>query len=234
MSKAKTSAFRKQRPEFMVLLGLAPPYSEEDVDAAYRIQAKRVHPDHGGSTEQFHALQEAFDRAKQYVAFRSNRRQWVAGQMEGYLKVRRVIEQLEQYGAEVTSNAIDWLEQSFGDFAQLTETINGVRLVNSVEAEAMIQTMLAHRSALAEMTRLELPGCQLTDEAVLQLESFQQLRHLDLTGTTVTKESLWIVDTILGLDSLELKGTQVGWWMRLKVRSVLRQRREAKPVTPFN
>ena len=59
-----SSSSRDHRPEFMVRLGLAPPYSIEDVKAAYRDQAKRAHPDHGGSSREFHALQEAFDRAQ--------------------------------------------------------------------------------------------------------------------------------------------------------------------------
>jgi len=50
------SSSRDQRPEFMVRLGLAPPYTVEDVKAAYRDQTKRVHPDHGGSAQEFHAL----------------------------------------------------------------------------------------------------------------------------------------------------------------------------------
>ena len=64
MSTPKTHAPRhKQRPEFMVRLGLSPPYAEEDVKAAYRVQAKRVHPDHGGSAQDFHALQMGMENS---------------------------------------------------------------------------------------------------------------------------------------------------------------------------
>jgi len=228
-----SSSSRDHRPEFMVRLGLSPPYAIEDIKVAYRNQAKRAHPDHGGSTEEFHTLQEAFDRAQEYVSFRGDRRQWIAKQMEGYLGFRKLMEQLEELGAEATSNAIDWLEKSFGDFAQLTETIVSVRLENSSGADELIRLLVDHKSLLGEMTRLELPGCQVTDEAILLLEPFEQLRHLDLTNTPVTSEALWIVDAILGLDSLELQGSRVGWWMRRKVAKVMRQRQEAVPVTPF-
>ena len=215
----------------MVLLGLSPPYAEEDVFQAYRLKAKELHPDRGGSASDFDALQKAFERAKLYLNFRSDRRRWIANQMEGYLNVREVIERFEDFGAEVTSDAIDWLEQSFGDFAQLTETITAIRLEGSASADEMIDYMVAHRDALKGLTRLELPDCQVCDESVLKLEPFQQLTHLDLSKTPITKDALWIVDTILGLESLELDGTRVGWWTRRKVRAVMRQRQDARPVS---
>ena len=229
-----TPSSRDHRPEFMVRLGLAPPYTVDDVKAAYRDQAKRVHPDHGGSAQEFLALQEVFEQAQQYLSFRGDRRQWIAKQMDGYLGLRILVEHLEELGAEATSNAIDWLEKSFGDFAQLTETVIGIRLENSSSADELIRLLVDQQAILSELTRLELPGCQVSDEAILLLEPFEQLRHLDLTNTPVTSEALWIVDTILGLDSIELKGTRVGWWMRRKVAKVMRKRRAAEPVTPFS
>ena len=41
-----------QRPPFMVTLGLLPPYTREDIQAAYHEKAKTTHPDRGGSHEQ--------------------------------------------------------------------------------------------------------------------------------------------------------------------------------------
>lgn len=221
------------RPDCMVLLGLAPPYAVEDVKAAFRAKAKEAHPDHGGSAHQFDALQKAFEQAQQYLDFRSDRRGWIANQMAGYLGVQEVIDTLEEYGAEVTSDAIDWLKKSFGDFAQLTENIIGVRLEGSDKADEMIRYMVGHAADLGGLIRLELPHCHLTDAAVLELEAFQQLLHLDLTGTPVTKDATWIVDAILGLETLDLQGTRVGWWMRRKVQGVLQRRSESRPLSPF-
>ena len=225
---------RQKQPEFMVRLGLSPPYALDDVKAAYRVKAKQAHPDQGGSVEDFRLLQEAFERANEYLEFRGDRRTWIADQMDGYLKVQEAIAQLEKHGATVISNAIDWLEQSFGDFAQLTESITGVRLENSPSADAMIATMLEHQAVLGEMTRLELPGCEVSDESVLKLEPFSQLKHLDLSGTPITEEALWIVDTILGLESLNIENTKIGWWMKRKVRGVMKKRHDSQPATPFN
>ena len=222
------------RPDFMVTLGLAPPYAMEDVKAAYLEKAKQMHPDRGGSPAEFDALHKAYEQATQYLVFRSDRRGWIANQMQGYLAIQEVIETLEGFGAEVTSDAIDWLKKSFGDFAQLTENITCIRLEGSDQADELIRYVVAHASVLGSLNRLELPNCQVTDQAVLELGALQQLQHLDLTGTPVTKDATWIVDTILGLESLELKGTKVGWWMRRKVRSVLQQRIDARPLAHFN
>ncbi|MCH7752174.1 MAG: hypothetical protein IH898_08480, partial [Planctomycetes bacterium] len=122
MSITKSHLPQDNRPDYMIELGLAPPYTQEDVMQAYYAKAKKVHPDHGGTAEDFRALQEAFEKAKQYTDFRIDRRNWIATNMDAYLAVRRVTERLEELGAKATTNAVDWLEKSFGDFAQLTET----------------------------------------------------------------------------------------------------------------
>lgn len=217
----------------MVVLGLAPPYAAEDVKAAYLDKAKELHPDHGGSADEFDALQKAFEKAEHYLEFRSDRRKWIANQMEDYLMVGQVMERLEAFGADVTSDAIDWLKQSFGDFAQLTESITGLRLIDSVNADAMIGYMVEQQQVLGQLARLELAGCEVSDQAVLQLEAFQQLEHLDLSRTPITSDALWIVDAILDLESIDISGTNIGWWTRRKVRSVMQRRQAAKPATPF-
>ena len=222
------------RPDFMVELGLAPPYSQEDVMQAYRTKAMRVHPDHGGTVEQFRALQEAFEQAKQYTDFRTDRRQWIASKMDDYLAAQRVIQRLEEFGAEVKTNAVDWLEKSFGDFAQLTEHVNSVRLSDSDQAVGLLSAMVEEREALGNLTDIALPNCNLTDESVQYLDNFKQLKHLDLTGNPITGEGLYFVDELPALESLTLEGTQVGWWMKRKVRKLMQLRHDSKPVTPFD
>lgn len=234
MSTNNSQRTADNRPDYMIELGLAPPYTQEDVMQAYYAKAKLVHPDHGGTAEDFRALQEAFEKAKQYTDFRIDRRQWIASKMDEYLAVRNVVERLEAFGAEVTTNAVDWLEKSFGDFAQLTETITRVRLADSPRADEFIAAMVEERSTLGSMTQLELPGCQLSDAAAQQLEAFKQLKHLDLSGTPVTNDSLWFVDELPALESLNLQGTNVGWWMQRKVRKLMQIRHDSKPVTPFD
>lgn len=46
------------------VLGVAPDASREMVDAAYRVQAKKLHPDLGGSQVEFEGLTRAYEQAK--------------------------------------------------------------------------------------------------------------------------------------------------------------------------
>jgi hypothetical protein len=218
------------RPDFMVVLGVAPPYGEEDVKQAYFAKAKELHPDHGGNAHDFDGLNKAFQQAQQYLEFRTNSRGWIAKQMDGYLQSRQLIDQLEKCGAVVETQMIDWLERSFGDFAELTDAIVGIRLENSPNAEQMIDVMLANQSALERLVRLELPGSPITNEMAYNLTTFQQLHHLDLSGTEVTKSALEILDYLPALEVFDVSNTHVGWWARKKLASQLALRREEIPT----
>ena len=150
--------------------------------------------------------------------------------MDGYLQSRELADKLVSFGAQVETNAVDWLQRSFGDFADLTESITAVRLENSNQAERMLNEMVKNAEALAKLVRLELPGCQVSDQGVLRCEVFQQLQHMDLSGTPVTKTALAIVDRLPNLESLELLGSKVWWWSRRRVAAELQRRREEKPA----
>jgi hypothetical protein len=52
-----------QRPACLRALGLELPITEEDVLAAYREQAKTMHPDRGGDLQEFLRLQKHFEQA---------------------------------------------------------------------------------------------------------------------------------------------------------------------------
>ena len=47
MSMSGNAPTRDERPEFMAILGLLPPYSREDVKRAYLAKVRTAHPDHG-------------------------------------------------------------------------------------------------------------------------------------------------------------------------------------------
>ncbi|QEG36489.1 DnaJ domain protein [Bythopirellula goksoeyrii] len=218
------------RPDFMVVLGVGPPYAEEDVKQAYFQKAKSLHPDRGGDPHEFDALHQAFEQATQYLEFKRNSRGWIARQMDGYLQSRELTDELTAFGAHVETNAVEWLQRSFGDFADLTESITSIRLENSSQAETMLSTMLKQVGALDKLTRLELPGCQVSDKAIIRCEAFQQLQYLDLSGATVTKAVVAIVDRLPNLVTLDLSGTKVWWWTRHRVASELHKRQAEKPV----
>jgi hypothetical protein len=217
------------RPDFMAVLGVAPPYVEDDVKQAYFAKAKELHPDHGGNAHDFDALHKAFQQAQQYLEFRRDSRGWIAKQMDGYLHSRQLIDQLENLGANVETTMIDWLQRSFGDFAELTDSIIGIRLENSQHAEQMIDVMVANRDALERLTRLEMPGCRLGDEHALKLALFQQLRHLDLSDTQISNVAIELVDELAALKSFNVTGTNVGWWTKRKLASLMGHRQEMIP-----
>jgi hypothetical protein len=218
------------RPEFMVLLGLSPPYAVEDIKKAYLDQVVQVHPDHGGSLAEFRELQEAFEQATRHLEFRCDRREWIAEHIDSYVAMQELVKCLDRHGAQVTTNAIDWLEQSFGEFTQLTETILAVRLANSQNGDDVIQAITKEPSVIKGMIRLELPGCQISDESVLRLCLLKNLQYLDLSRTPITKNSLAIIEQMPELISLNLQGTRIGWWQRRKARALLNKRPLASPL----
>ena len=219
------------RPPFMAALGLNPPYAVEDVHAAYLDKAKSAHPDRGGSAAEFDALHQAYEQAKHFLEFRTDRRGWIAKAMDSYVLEQELITRLEALGAEVTTNAIDWLKRSFGEFAQLTESIVAIRLVNA-PAELLIQELKANAKQLSGLQTLELPGCTLTDADVIHLKPFNQLRHLDLSNTPIGNDALMLVDWLPALETLLTDGTNIGWFANWRVQRKLAKRREAKPLGP--
>ena len=212
------------RPEYMEILGLSPPYAMEDVKKAYRDRVMQVHPDQGGSRDEFAQLQDAFDQASKHLETRVDRREWIAGQVDSYVVMQDVVEVLDRLGAEVTTNALDWLEQSFGEFAQLTETILAVRLENSNEGDALIEALVQDPSILIGMARIEIPGCIVSDASVLKLGKIKNLQQIDLSRTPVTKACLVLIDQLPELRELRLEKTKVGWWQRRKANAALKER----------
>ena len=91
----------------------------EDIENAYRARVKEIRPDLGGDPKPFYELQTAYMQAKEYIKFRGDRRGWIAKRMEEYLAVQETIDGIKPFGAHVETTALDWLQKSFGDFAEL-------------------------------------------------------------------------------------------------------------------
>src|SRR5262245_27874962 len=97
-----------QRPECMVVLGLLPPYTEEDVHKAYREKAKTAHPDRGGDSVAFVRLQTAYEQGMEYARFHASRRKWLAARVEEYVRREVIVAEVEHRGGSVEYERIDW------------------------------------------------------------------------------------------------------------------------------
>jgi hypothetical protein len=215
------------RPPFMVKLGLMPPYMAEDVEKAYLARIKDIRPDLGGDPQPFYEVQNAYMQAKEYVKFRGDRRGWIAKRMDEYLAVQEVIDGLKAFGAEVETNALDWLQKSFGEFAELTEKVLGIRLHNAANADEFIEYLVGRHEQLMELKYLDLAGCTVSDAAVRQLSVFRRLQELDLSRTPITWQALHVVEWLPELRDVQVGGTKLNWFTRRKLASQLRHKRKA-------
>lgn len=222
----------ESRPGFLAQLGLLPPYTVDDVRQAYLELAKKTHPDAGGSADEFSRVQQAYEQALEFVEFRSDRRKWVAAHMDEYLGVQRVRSELEAMGAQVTLHAIDWLNDSFGDFAQLTETVREICLLNSARADEAIACMVRESHTLRRVRGMNLSGSRISKPRLWDLRFFPQLEHLDLSHTNAGAEVLELAGRLPKLDCLELEGTRVGWWTRRRIARLFARRRKKRSRLP--
>ena len=214
------------RPAFMVKLGLMPPYMAEDVEKAYLARIKDIRPDLGGDPQPFYDVQNAYMQAKEYVKFRGDRRGWIAKRMDEYLGVQEAIDHIKTFGAQVETDALDWLQKSFGDFAELTETILAIRLHDAANGEEFIDYLVSQREKLLGLRCLDLAGCAISDASVRQLSVFRRLRELDLSRTPITWEAIHIVEWLPELEIVRVDGTGLRWLTRRKLAAQLRRKRQ--------
>ena len=212
------------RPDFMMVLGLMPPYMEGDIKQAYLENVKAAHPDHGGSPEAFGKLEDAYQQALQYVSFRSDRRGWIGARMEEYLSQQSVIAALEEKGANVVIESIDWLQRSFGEFAALTERVVAVHIIDKSQVADVLNVVKQEHLLLDGVKQLDLSGCEISDDLVYELRVLRSLMLLDLCNTSITNTALGIVHWLPALQVLRLDGTKTSWWQRRKTKRFLARR----------
>jgi hypothetical protein len=214
------------RPDCMVKLGLLPPYTAEDVEKAYLFKIKDIRPDLGGDREAFYAVQNAYMQAKEYVKFRGDRRGWIAKRMDEYIELQEVIDRLQKFGAELETSSVDWLEKSFGDFAELSESVIGIRLNGAANGDDVLDYLIANRDKLLELRKLDLEGCVVTDDRVRQLSVFRRLNEINLNRTPITWQALHIVEWLPELDTVHIEGTGLKWLTRRKLAAQLKRKRK--------
>jgi hypothetical protein len=211
-----------ERPEFMVYLGLLPPYSLEDLHKAYKARALAVHPDRGGSTADFLALQENYSRAQEYVRFQEGRRNWLSAQVEPYLRQQEIIAEVERRGGRVEIESLDWMERSFGDFATLAERLRGIKLHDCRDGDEFLTYLADNAGHLKYLSGLDLAGSAVTDAGLASLLELRSLARIDLAGTRITGHGLKQLAALKSLEWLNVTRISIGLWTRWQLRWLLR------------
>lgn len=215
-----STAFHGERHEFLAILGLAPPITEEDVKQAYLLKARTAHPDQGGSVEDFKRLQEAFEQATEYARFKSGRMAWLSRWVEQYAEQEKLIERVKSWGGKVDVNSSDPLSRSIGpDFAVVLDKLTGITLSGPQIDDAKIEQLVGERRMLAGLRKLALMDTSVTEVGLLKIRELDTLRNLDLSGTQVDSDALDVILPQLKLlETLTLDRTGVGWTTKVKLR----------------
>jgi hypothetical protein len=216
---ASAGAAEAERPEFMALLELLPPYTADDVHKAYKARALAAHPDRGGSKDDFLKLQQAYEQAQEYVRFSEGRRHWLAKQVEPYLKQTEIIDEVERRKGSVTVEKVDWMQRSFGDFATLAERLRNIDLRDAPDGDEFLEFLATQGEHLRFLTELDLAGSRISDAGLVQLRCLHGLQRLNLARTPITAAGLEILADLPDLAWVNVGGTKVGWWGRWRLGS---------------
>ena len=206
----------QNRPECLVVLGLLPPVTLEDVNQAFKAKAMAAHPDRGGDAKTFIAVKQAYEDAREYVKFKAGKLEWLAGKIDAYAQQQEVVTETIERGGDVEMEEVDWLTKSFGeDFGHVADKLVRVTLRNE-KADDVFAILLGFRTeSLKDLAELDLAGGTLTDEGLLQFKGLTALKRLDLRGTKVGKLAAEVPGWFEQLEFLGLPKGAVGMLTRL-------------------
>ncbi len=214
------------RPEFMATLSLLPPYNLDDIKLAYRAKVLETHPDRGGTIGEFLKVQEAYERAVDYVAYCGDRRQWIADHVDSYLRQQEAAVEARRLGGQVEFEEVEWLKPSLGDFAWLAERLRVIRLGDTAADDAFLAFLAQVPPRTPYLTELDLAGTRITDQGLQALTALTLLQRLDLSGTRVTWHGVSAaVEALPDLDKVGLTGISIGWLSHWRLQASLRRRR---------
>jgi hypothetical protein len=213
------------RPDFMVTLGLLPPYALSDVMAAFRLKALETHPDRGGTKAEFMKIHEAYNQAVEFVRFDGDRRKWIAEQVECHLRQQEVVAGVERLGGRIEFQEPGWMGPCVGDFIALADRLSVVKLQNTSADDAFLGFLAGPTPRAPYLTDLNLAGTRVTDKGLQELTGLSLLQRLDLSGTKVTSRGLGaLVESLTSLEWVGVAGSGVSWFSRRRLRSLLNGR----------
>ncbi|MCY2967918.1 MAG: hypothetical protein NT069_30535 [Planctomycetota bacterium] len=207
----------RDRPYCMVVLALLPPYTIDDVHRAYKAGALKVHPDHGGKPEDFVKLRDAYEQAQEYVRFHSGRRDWLAAQVEPYMRMQEVISETERRGGTTEVESLEWMNNSFGDFSTLADRLRVIRYRGRDDGDDYLRFLADNHGSLTYLMELDLSGTRLTSTGLSRLKSIKALRIINLQNTNATATDVAAILRMPEIHALNIRSTRVNWWQRLRL-----------------
>lgn len=219
MPQTHTRAAARQRPAFMEVLRLLPPYTVADVNSAYKERAKRLHPDAGGDPEDFKALRAAYEHALSHARFQESRRTWLADRVERYQQRQDLIARIESAGGACTLQPADSYLYEYGeDFAEILRRLTAVRLGGPAVGDSALEWLRVENPALAEVRLLDLGGTRVSEDALRAASALTGLRCADLRETGVTAAGLEHLLRLPELEWVHVGGTGIGALARRRLR----------------
>jgi hypothetical protein len=202
---------RRRRP-FLERLGLSLPVTPEDVKQAYREKVKQAHPDRGGDSQQFRALQQAFDEALVFAQRNGQRLPWIGTQMPLYIAQREILRLVESWGGSVEVQHLDWLEETVGqDFTAIADRLVEIDLAGRDVGDHEMMELAGQAEGLQYLEVLRVADTQVGDTGILKVTAVSNLRYLDVRGTRVTQSLRRKLATLPQMDRVEGVGGWLAW-----------------------
>lgn len=216
--KAPAGECLPDRPPFMAVLGLLPPYELADVKEAYRAKVFVVHPDRGGDPADFVRLNQAYEQAVEYVTFRGSRSAWIAAKVEQHLQQEEVVAEVLRRGGRVEVERFPWMEKSWGDgFPFLAERLRHVFVRDMADGDRFLAFLADHQPPY--LLGLDLAGSRVSAEGLHHLAGYELMRWLDVSGTDLDRAALQsLLNRLPALEWLNVRRTRLGWWGRQRLR----------------
>lgn len=209
----------ENRPEFMKVLGLLPPYAVEDVDTAYSEKLDRLQQEGTSGELARTALKAAYDSALDFARFRESRRGWMGDHIARYTARQAVTDQiLESGGRFILQDASRYLWLYGPDFAEIMRQLVFVELTGPGITDASLAA-LSDEQVGYEIVVLTLRDSAISDAGIADISHLQRLRCLDLGNTPITGKSFRTLCSFPHLEWIQLHGTGIGFWTRHRLRS---------------
>ena len=219
MSHKSLFEVAKQRPSFMEVLHLLPPYTVDDVVNAYQAQKGQLSSQAESDEPAAQQLQSAYERALDHARFQESRRVWLGGRMEVFQRRQELIAEIESLGGSVVLQPNDAYVYEYGeDFAEVLRKLVAVHLTGADIGDASLAWLTGENAALGEVRLLDLSDSKVTAAGLASISALTGLRCLDLRNSTVGTD---VVDLLIELRSLEwvhLGGTNVGTLARSRLK----------------